>query len=121
NLSGYNGAIRWVPIDSSAKGRVVVEKIARGSLRIALDKFLGEIEVENLSSASQLVLKANKPRRIWGVSASEVRFTVYVSPEQIQEFQAQISNGAIKVDADFFGLLNLKTSNGSITLHSAAG
>lgn len=121
NLSGFNGTITWVPVDSTSQGKIIAEKIVRGSINVALDKFLNTIKVEDYSSGSNLVLKATRPKHILGVSTSEVRFTVYASPDQIREFRAQTSNGAMTIDADFYGLLDLKTSNGAITLRSGTG
>lgn len=121
SLSGYNGTIKWLPIAEHAQAVVVVEKEVRGSLSAAIEKLLGGIKIEDHSSASDMILKANNPGRPLGVTTSEVRFIVYASPEQIREFQAQTSNGSITIDTDFQGLLHLKTSNGSIILRSGVG
>lgn len=121
HLSGYNGAITWKPIDSTDQAVVVVEKEVRGSLGAIMKKFLVGITIEDHGSASEMVLKATHPKRILGVTTSEVRFTVYASPDQIWRFRAQTSNGAIRIDADFDGLLDLRTSNGSIILRSGTG
>lgn len=121
SLSSYNGTITWMPVNAYEQSVVVVEKEVRGSLNAAMEKFLDRIKVEDHSSGSSMVLRVMQPKRPFGVTSSEVRFTVYASPEQIREFQGHTSNGSIKIDADFYGLLNLKTSNGSIILRSGVG
>ncbi len=121
SLSGFNGTITWEPVDSFDQAVIVAEKEVRGSLNAAIEKFLGGIKVEDHSTASNLVLRAIQPKRPLGVTSSQVRFTVYAPPEQIREFQGHTSNGSIKINSDFRGLLNLKTSNGSIVLRSGVG
>lgn len=121
HLSGYNGSITWVAVDSPSEARVVVEKVARRFFNTALTGLLAGIKIEEHSSDTQFVLKAIKPQQSFGLNTTEVRFVVYALPEQIREFYAQTSNGPIKIEADFSGLLDLKTSNGSITLRSGTG
>lgn len=121
SLNGYNGPITWIPVESPKEAKVVVEKVVRGSISSALEKFSGGIRIEDHSSGSNLILMATRPNRLFGVTTSEVRFTVYASPKQIEEFHARTSNGIIKIEAEFNGLLDLKTSNGAISLRSGTG
>ena len=93
----------------------------RGSVSGAMESFLESIQIEDYSTDSEITLQAVKPQRPWGVTGSAVRFTVYASPDQISKFQAQTSNGSIKVETEFQGSLNLTTSNGPIVLRSGRG
>lgn len=119
-LQGFNGSIKWVPVDGGG-ARIVVEKEVRGLNAGVLDDVLEEIKVESTSSQGKLVLRAINPRRSFGLFSVQVRFTVYASPEQIGDFQARTSNGAITVDVPFSGKLHLKTANGRVVLRSGSG
>ena len=121
NVSGFNGSITWIPIGEGEKASVVVEKEVRGVSDSAIKRVLSELNVEDRSSRTELVLKVNSPGIVWGVTSSQIRYTVYASPEQIRLFEAKTSNGKINIKADFRGTLNLKTSNGAITLNSGIG
>ncbi len=121
NLRGYNGEISWKAVEPGAVSRIVMEKEVRGSVSGAMESFLESIQIEDYSTDSEVTLQAVKPQRPWGVTGSAVRFTVYASPDQISKFQAQTSNGSIKVETEFQGSLNLTTSNGPIVLRSGRG
>ncbi|HHT90984.1 MAG: DUF4097 family beta strand repeat-containing protein [Bacillota bacterium] len=121
SLEGYNGEIRWIPVKKGEKARIEIEKEVRGSVSSAMEKFLENMKIEDYSTASEVVLQVTQPRLLWGVTGSSVRFTVYASPEQITEFRAKTSNGAIRIQAQFRGSLNLRTSNGAISLQSGEG
>lgn len=119
-LSGYNGSIRWVPLDGDG-ARIVAEKEAQGFSSQVLSEFLEDLRFEDHSTDEQMVLRAVEPPRPFGVVSSQVRLIVYASPQQIVDFQAQTSNGSIKVQTPFNGRLRLTTSNGSVTLQSGTG
>lgn len=120
DLTGYNGSITWVPVESGAQPRILAVKEVQGLFLGAMEEMLGNISVQDDSSGSEIVLEALQPRHLLGVT-SQVAFTVYASPEQIKRFKGRTSNGAIRVKVEYNGLLDLKTSNGAITLDYGSG
>ena len=118
-IYGFNGAITWMPMDEGAV-RIMAEKQVRGLNRGSLEDILAELKVESVSSEGTMILRAIRPNGAFGINAS-VAFTVYASPEQISDFQAHTSNGAISVKVFFSGKLDLRTSNGRIALQSGNG
>lgn len=119
-IHGFNGAITWTPIDAGAP-RIVAEKEVRGLSQDMVEGELEELQVEKHISDGKMVLRATKPLKPFGITSYQVRFTLYASPQQITEFAARTSNGAIVVDASFNGRLDLKSSNGKISLRSGSG
>lgn len=121
DLNGYNGGIRWYPIEPGEQPRITITKEVRGSDEQAMQQFLDEILLEDDSTEFEVVLRAVQPKLMKGVNGSAVRFDVYAPPERITHFFAYTHNGLIEVKADFRGYLGLNTSNGRIVLWSGQG
>lgn len=105
HLTSSNGTITWKPVDGWQRAMVVVESVDLDSSN--------QLRIENDSTRYALILRTD--------GTSPVHFTVYAPPEQISEFRVLTSNGSITIEADFKGMLNLETSNGSIILSSGSG
>ncbi|HKM42376.1 MAG TPA: DUF4097 family beta strand repeat-containing protein [Limnochordia bacterium] len=119
-LIGFSGSISWLPVEGAGPC-IVAEKEVRGLSSGAVDEVLEELKVESTISQGKMVLRAEKPIRPFGLVTSQVSFRVYASPDQIEEFFAQTSNGTISLDVDFHGKLDLRTANGRIELQSGKG
>lgn len=119
-LCGFNGSIRWLPVEGAGPC-IIVEKEARALNSAMVDELLGELRVENTISQGKLVLKVAKPTRSSGFASAQVSFKVQASPDQIEEFSAQTTNGTISLAVDFKGKLDLTTANGRIELQSCQG
>lgn len=121
SLTGYNGAIRWMPLELGVQPYVVVEKEVQGSSEEVIRPYLDSMSVEDRSTGSHAVFCAIQPPRPSGVRTSQIKFTLYASPDQIDVFQAQTSNGRIQIHTAFTCVLDLRTKNGRIQLSSGSG
>ncbi len=119
-IQGFNGAISWEPMDGGP-ARVVVEKEVSGISASGLDQILAGLKIEDRSSQGRMVLQAVQPPQRFGFVNTKVTFKVYAPPEQIGEFQAQTSNGAIALEEPFSGKVSLRTTNGRVQLRSGQG
>jgi hypothetical protein len=121
SLTGYNGAIRWMPLELGVQPYVVVEKEVQGSSEEVIRPYLDSMSVEDRSTGSHAVFCAIQPPPPSGVRTSQIKFTLYASPDQIDVFQAQTSNGRIQIHTAFTCVLDLRTKNGRIQLSSGSG
>lgn len=120
DIQGFNGSVTWVPVDADGP-RIVAEKEVRGVTGRGLDEVMADLKIEDFSTPEKLVLRATAPETFSKMVGSQVTFMIYASPQQIKSFQARTSNGAISVEVDFEGRLELQTSNGRIEIQSASG
>lgn len=121
SLTGYSGAISWMPLELDGTPYVLVEKEVQGSSEEVMQRYLDSMGVEDCSTGSHAVFSAIQPPRPSGVRASQIKFSVYASPDQIDHFQAQTSNGRIQIHTAFTCDLDLRTKNGRIQLSSGSG
>jgi len=121
SLTGYNGTIRWMPLELGVQPYVVVEKEVQGSSEEVIRPYLDSMSVEDRSTGSHAVFCAIQPPPPSGVRTSQIKFTLYASPDQIDVFQAQTSNGRIQIHTAFTSDLDLRTKNGRIQLSSGSG
>lgn len=104
-LTNSLGSITWKPVEGWQGAKVVVGGLSAdpGS----------KLKFEDKSDRYTIDLTSDHE--------FPVHFTIYAPADQITELRAKTSNGSITIEADFRGLLNLETSNGSIVLYSGAG
>lgn len=119
-VSGFNGAIRWEPLEAG-QARVVAEKSVRGLNETSLRALLQELRVEQRVEGRRLVLTAVRPERIWGMFSSQMRFTILASGEHLQELRARTANGSIRLNVPFRGVLDASTQNGPISMAEVIG
>lgn len=121
DLTGYNGAINWLPLRPYERPRIEILKKVSGTDIEAMHQFIEKICIEDYGTNSAVVLHAVQPRKEQGIISSSVQFIVYASPDWIREFYAQTSNGSINIEAAFKGYLSLRTSNGRIRIFAGEG
>ncbi len=123
SISTRNGSIRWFPLEAGAKPpRLVMEKEAAGGSTQAVEEYLNKVSIQRHTSGTRTMFSAVKPERpSGGVGPAKAGFSLYASPEHIQDFQAQTSNGRITIAAEFKCGLDLRSRNGRIEVHSGQG
>lgn len=121
SISTRNGSIRWFPLEAGAKPRLVMEKEAAGGSTQAVEEYLNKVSIQRHTSGTRTMFSAVKPERPSGVGPVKAGFSLYASPEHIQDFQAQTSNGRITIAAEFKCGLDLRSRNGRIEVHSGQG
>lgn len=121
SISAHNGSIRWLPLEAGAEPRLILEKEAAGSSAEVMEEYLNNVTIERRTSGTRTLFSAAKPPRPSGVRLVTARFILHASPEQIEDFQAQTSNGRIVISAEFNCNLDLRSRNGRIEVHSGQG
>lgn len=121
SISGHNTAIRWLPLETGAEPRLILEKEGAGSSDQAIEEYLDRIKIEHHTSGTRTLFSVTQPPRPSGVRLISTRFLLYATAEQIEDFQAQTSNGRIVILPEFKCNLDLRTRNGRIELHSGQG
>ncbi len=121
SISVHNGFIRWLPLEEGAEPRLVLEKEASGNSAEAIEEYLDQVAIQRHTSGTHTLFTALKPPRPSGVRPVKASFILYASSQQIEDFQAQTSNGRIVISPEFKCNLDLQSRNGRIEVHSGQG